>query len=102
MNIYVANFSTQFNDDDLKNLFLPHGEVTSAEVAIDGFTEKSRGFGYVEMPVEEEARAAIAALNQKELNGLALKVQEAEPKELKRGSYKVGNGGVNPYRFKKS
>lgn len=102
MNIYVANFSTQFNNEDLRNLFTPHGEVASAEVAIDGFTEKSRGFGYVDMPNEEEAKAAIAALNQKEVNGTVLKVHEAEPRELRKGSYKVGNGGFNPYRFKKN
>lgn len=102
MNIYVGNFSTQLKDEDLKNLFVPHGEVTSAVVAIDGFTEQSRGFGYVEMPVEEEARAAIAALNQKEVNGATLTVEEAEPKETRKGSYKVGSGSINPYRFKKN
>ena len=102
MNIYVANFSTQLQDDDLRKIFAPHGEVTSAEVAIDGFTEKSRGFGYVEMPDEQEARAAIAALNQKEVNGSVLQVKEAEPKDTRKGSYKVGNGGINPYRFRKS
>ena|SRR5215217_8838288 len=102
MNIYVANLSTELKNEDLKNLFAPHGEVVSAEIAIDGFTDQSRGFGYVEMPDEEEARAAIAALNQKEVNGVALKVQEAEPRETRKGSYKVGNGGINPYRFKKN
>lgn len=102
MNIYVANFSTQLQDEDLKSLFAPYGEVLSAEVSIDGFTEKSRGFGYVEMPDEQQARAAIAGLNQKEHNGLVLQVKEAEPKDTRKGSYKVGSGGVNPYRFRKS
>jgi RNA recognition motif-containing protein len=102
MNIYVGNLSTEFKNEDLRNLFTSYGEVASAEIAIDGFTEQSRGFGYVEMPVEEEARAAIAALNQKEVNGAALKVQEAEPREARKGSYKVGSGGINPYRFKKN
>ena len=102
MNIYIANFDTQWKNEDLQNLFAPHGEVQSAEVEIDVFTDKSRGFGYVEMPNEQEARAAIAALNQKEVNGRLVKVQVAEPRETKRGSYKVGNGGVNPYRFRKS
>src|SRR5438067_4044842 len=102
MNIYIANFDTQLKNEDLKNLFASHGEVQSAEVAMDVFTNKSRGFGYVEMPVEQEARAAIAALNQTEVNGHLLKVQEAEPREARRGSYKVGNGGVNPYRFRKN
>ena len=102
MNIYVSDFDTQLNNEGLRDLFAPHGEVQSAEIAMDVFTDKSRGFGYVEMPVEEEARAAIAALNKKEINGRSISVQEAEPREIKRGSYKVGNGGVNPYRFKKN
>jgi RNA recognition motif-containing protein len=102
MNIYIGNFGTQLKDEELKNLFTPHGEVTSVEIAMDVFTETSRGFGYVEMPVEDQARAAIAALNQSEMNGLRLQVQVAEPKEVKKGSYKVGDGGFNPYRFKKN
>ncbi len=102
MNIYIGNFGTQLKDEELKNLFATHGEVTSAEVAMDVFTDRSRGFGYVIMPVDGEARAAIAALNQSSMNGQTLLVQEAEPREVKRGSYKVGDGGVNPYRFKKN
>lgn len=102
MNIYVANFGTQLNDEALKTLFVLHGEVTSAEVVMDVFTEQSRGFGYVEMPNEEEGQAAITALNKTELNGHLLQVQIAEPREVKKGSYKVGSGGVNPYRFRKN
>lgn len=102
MNIYIGNFGTQFTDEELKNLFMPYGEVSSAEIAMDGFTETSRGFGYVQMPVDDEARAAIAALNQKDVNGQSLQVREADPVEIKRGSYKVGSGGVNPYRFKRN
>ncbi len=102
MNIYVSNFGTQLKNEELKSLFVPHGSVASAEISMDVFTEQSRGFGYVEMPVEAEARAAISALNQTEMNGHFLQVQEAEPKEVKKGSYKVGNAGVNPYRFKKN
>ena len=102
MNIYVAYFDLQWKDEDLKKLFAPHGEVETAKVEMDVFTDQSRGFGYVEMPDETQARTAIEALNKTEVNGTQLKVQEAEPKESKKGSYKVGSGGINPYRFKKN
>jgi RNA recognition motif-containing protein len=102
MNIYIGNFGTLLKDEELKNLFTPYGTVASAEVAMDAFTETSRGFGFVEMPVEDEASAAIAALNQTEMNGQRILVQQAEQKEVRKGSYKVGDGGFNPYRFKKN
>jgi RNA recognition motif-containing protein len=102
MNIVISNLDTQLQGDDLRNLFTPYGEVETAEIAIDAFTDQSRGFGYVEMPQEEQARAAIAALHQKELSGRVINVQQAEPKEVRKGSYKVGNGAVNIYRFKKN
>jgi RNA recognition motif-containing protein len=102
MNIYVANFDTAWKDEDLRQLFTPYGEVASASVEMDVFTEKSRGFGYVEMPDDTEAQAAIDGLNHKDVNGNQLDVKLAEPKVISKGSYKVGNGGVNPYRFKKN
>lgn len=102
MNIYIANFGMQVNNDELKTLFTPHGQVESAQVMIDAFTDKSRGFGYVNMPDDEQAKAAIAALNQTSFNGQTIEVKEATPREERRGSYKVGSGGVNPYRFKKN
>ena len=100
MNIYISNLDLQFTDEDLKNLFVPFGSIQSAAISMDAFTDKSRGFGYVDMPNQEEARAAIAALDQAEVNGRKLTVKEAEPKEQNRGSYNVGNGGIRPYRFK--
>ena len=102
MNIYVAQFDLKWKDEDLKSLFDVHGDVQSAKIEMDAFTDKSRGFGFVEMPDDAQAKTAIAALDKTEVNGKKLTVQEAEPKELKRGSYKVGNGGINPYRFKKN
>ena len=102
MNIYVANFDTQWTNENLKELFFPFGAVDKALVMMDAFTERSRGFGYVQMPDEAEASKAITALNQSELNGLRLTVSKADPKEERQGSYKVGNGGINPYRFKKN
>ena len=102
MNILISNLDTRLTDDDLKNLFAAYGEVESAAVAIDAFTDRSRGFGYVEMPQEEQARAAMAALHQSQLSGQVISVTEAERKEVRKGSYKVGNGAVNAYRFKKN
>lgn len=102
MNIYVAQFDLQWKDEDLKSLFVTHGNVQSAKVEMDAFTEKSRGFGYVEMPDDGQAQSAITALNKTEVNGKQLTVQQAEPREVKRGSYKVGNSVINPYRFKKN
>ena len=102
MNIYVANFDLAWKDEDLRQLFTPFGEVASAAVEMDVFTDKSRGFGYVEMPDDAQAQAAIDALHQKDVNGNQLDVKQATPKVVNKGSYKVGSGGVNPYRFRKS
>lgn len=102
MNIYVTNLDTTLTNADLRNLFAAHGEVASAAIAIDAFTDQSRGFGYVEMPQDEEARAAISALHHTEWHGRAISVQEAEQKAEHKGSYKVGNGAVKVYRFKKN
>ena len=102
MNIYVANFDTNWKDEDLRQLFTPYGEVASASVEMDLFTDKSRGFGYVEMPDEASAQKAIDALHQKDVNGNQLNVKQAEAKVVNKGSYKVGTGGVNPYRFRKN
>ena len=102
MNIYVANFDTQWSNEDLRNFFTHFGEVETAQIAMDAFTDKSRGFGHVEMPNVEQALAAIAATNQTAVNGKTISVQEAESKQIHKGSYKVGDGAVNIYRFRKN
>ena len=102
MNIYVANFDIAWKDEDLRQLFTPYGDVASASIEMDVFTEKSRGFGYVEMPDDSKAQTAIEALHQKDVSGNKLDVKQAEPKVVSKGSYKVGSGGVNPYRFKRN
>lgn len=102
MNIYVGNFDTTWTNENLKELFASYGTVEKAQVMIDGFTERSRGFGYVEMPDEDAAGKAINELDQSELNGLKLSVSQAAPREERKGSYKVGNSGVNPYRFRRN
>ena len=102
MNIYISNLDTALTDTDLANLFNPYGEVHSATVAIDGFTSKSRGFGYVNMPDHSEALAAISALHQTEIEGLNVIVREVDTKEVQRGSYKVGDPTVKGYIFRKN
>jgi len=83
--IYVGNLSYDWSDDDLKALFTPHGEVNSATVIMDRETGRSRGFGFVEMEDDDQAVAAIEALNGQEAGGRALNVNEARPRE-QRGS----------------
>jgi RNA recognition motif-containing protein len=92
--IYVGNLSFNTNDDQLNSIFAPFGAVSSARVIKDKFTDRSRGFGFVEMDNNEEADKAIAALNGKEVDGRALKVSEAQPREDKpRGGGGFGGGG---------
>ena len=79
MNIYVGNISWGMNDQDLENLFAEHGTVTSAKIITDRMTNRSRGFGFVEM--SDGAEAAIEALNEAELDGRKLVANESRPKE---------------------
>jgi RNA recognition motif-containing protein len=80
MNIYVGNLSYEVSEDDLRDAFSAHGEVSSANVITDKFTGKSRGFGFVEMPKDDEARSAIEAMNGFDLKGRTLSVNEARPR----------------------
>tara|TARA_B100000925_G_scaffold153557_1_gene115150 strand:- start:17 stop:292 length:276 start_codon:yes stop_codon:yes gene_type:complete len=80
-NIYVGNLSWSSTDDDLRSAFEAFGEVTSAKVIMDRETGRSRGFGFVEMPNENEAREAIDGMNQKDLQGRTLRVNEARERE---------------------
>ena len=79
MNIYVGNISWGMNDQDLENLFAEHGTVTSAKIITDKMTNRSRGFGFVEM--SDGAEAAITALNEAEVDGRKLVVNESRPKD---------------------
>ena len=81
MNIYVGNLSWGMNDQDLENLFAEHGSVTSAKIITDRMTNRSRGFGFVEM--SDGAEAAIEALNDTEVEGRKLVVNESRPRETK-------------------
>lgn len=100
MNLYIENLADAIDNEKLKNIFSTYGDVVSAEVVKDVFTGASRGFGYVEMD-DTAAQEAVQQLDQTTLNDLTVTVKEAPPKQVNRGSYKVGNT-VNVYRFKKS
>ena len=85
MNIYAGNLSWNLKDQDLQNLFAEHGEVSSAKIVTDKFTGRSKGFGFVEMPNDDQAQAAIAALNGTEHDGRNIVVNESRP-SLKAGA----------------
>jgi len=87
--IYVGNLSYSTTSESLRALFEEFGSVDSAEVVMDRNTNRSRGFGFTEMSNDEEAKAAISALNGKDVDGRALNVSEARPKRTEsRGSYR--------------
>jgi len=81
MNIYVGNLSYDTTEAGLKNAFEQYGQVESARIISDRYTNRSRGFGFVEMPDDSEAQAAIAGLNGSELDGRPLTVNEARPRD---------------------
>ena len=87
--LYVGNLSYNATSSDLEQLCSPHGTVQSAEVIQDRDTGRSKGFGFVQMATDQEAQAAIAALNGQEQDGRALTVNEAKPREARTG----GGGG---------
>jgi len=91
--LYVGNLSYGVKDSDLEELFAAHGSVDSAQVIIDRDTGRSKGFGFVEMSSDQEARAAISALNGKEVEGRSLTVNEARPREEGGGGGRGGYGG---------
>ena len=80
MRIYVGNMSYSTSSEDLREAFERFGTVESAEVVVERGTNRSRGFGFVEMPDESEARAAISQLDGREMDGRTLKVNEAKPR----------------------
>jgi RNA recognition motif-containing protein len=104
-NIYVGNLPWTTTQDDLYALFQTYGTVSRAQVVMDRETGRSRGFGFVEMPTEDEANKAIEALNNSDYNGRPLTVNIAKPREAggggggggSRGGYGGGGGGRGGY-----
>ncbi len=91
--LFVGNLSYSVNDSQLQTLFSAHGNVVSAQVIVDRDTGRSKGFGFVEMSSDQEAQAAIAALNGKDCDGRALTVNEARPREGGGGGGRGGGRG---------
>lgn len=99
--LYVGNLSYDLSKADLEQMFAAHGTVVSAQVISDRETQRSKGFGFVEMGSEQEAQTAIAALNGKRVEGRALTVNEARPQEPRNGAGGArrgpGGGARGPY-----
>lgn len=96
MNIYVGNLSWTMTDEDLSNLFTQFGTVSSAKILKDKMNGRSKGFGFVEMEDDEAAKAAIAGLNEIEVQGRKLIVNESQPRQegdFKKRSFGTGGGG---------
>jgi len=98
MNIYVGNINFQLRNEDLFNLFSQFGEVSSAKIISDRETGRSKGFGFVEMDNAEEGQKAIAALNEFEVMGRKLIVNEAKPQD-RSGGFGGGGGGFRRRNF---
>ena len=94
--LYVGNLDYGVTTSALEQMFAAHGTVESAQVIIDRDTGRPKGFGFVEMNTEQEARAAIAALNGAQSGGRSLTVNEAKPREV-RGGGRGGSGGRGGY-----
>ena len=97
MNIYVGNLSYNTAEQDLEAAFKQFGTVASARVVTDRFSGRSRGFGFVEMPTDSEANAAIQGLNGKDLNGRTITVNESKPRASDGGSR--DRGPARPSRY---
>ena len=91
--LYVGNMSYDVSDSDLEQMFAAHGTVESAQVIMDRATGRSKGFGFVEMSSEEEAQAAITALDGQEHDGRAIKVNEAKARPARSGGGGYGGRG---------
>ena len=93
MNIFVGSLSFKMTEEELQKEFEAFGEVGSVKIILDQTTLKSRGFAFITMPNQDQATAAIAGLNGKEIKGFALKVNEARPREFRGGQTREGGGG---------
>ena len=96
MNIYVGNLSNEVTEEDLKQAFKTFGQIESVKIIKDKYTERSKGFGFVEMASKAEGQSAIDGLNGKELKGKTVTVNEARPRTESRGrggGYGSGRGG---------
>ncbi|MDH3608659.1 MAG: RNA-binding protein [Gammaproteobacteria bacterium] len=85
MNIYIGNLPYSISEDELRDLFAAHGEVSSANIIMDRDSGRSKGFGFIEMPDKAQGEAAINAINQTDVQGRSVRVNEARPRNDNRG-----------------
>lgn len=90
MNIYIGNLPYSISEDELRDLFAAHGEVSSANIIMDRDSGRSKGFGFIEMPDKAQGEAAVNAINQTDVQGRSVRVNEARPRNDNRGG---GGGG---------
>ena len=99
MNIYVGSLPYSLDDSDLREIFEEYGEVSSAKIIMDKYSGRSKGFGFVEMPDDDQAKKAIAELNDTEIEGRTIVVNKSEPRKegenRGRGGYGGGGGRGN-------
>lgn len=91
MRIYAGGLSQEVSEEDLKQAFEEFGKVESVKIILDNYSGRSKGFGFIDMPEADEAKAAIEGLNSKEIKGATVNVSEARPREERRGHQ--GGGG---------
>ncbi|HDS00775.1 MAG TPA: RNA-binding protein [candidate division Zixibacteria bacterium] len=96
MNIYIGNLSFETTEEQLRQAFEDFGNVSAAQIIVDKYSGKSRGFAFVEMSEKDEATAAISGLNGQELNGRELNVNEAKSR-AQSSNHSSGNGSRRPY-----
>ena len=96
--LFIGSLAWTTTDDSLRDFFATAGTVVSANVIVDRETNRSKGFGFVEMSSDEEAKAAVDQLNNKELDGRTIVVNEARPREERPRSFNGGGGGGGGYR----
>ena len=97
MNLFVARLNYDTTESGLRSAFEAHGEVSHVKIVVDRDTDRSKGFGFVEMTVDDQARAAIAALNNSSLDGRTIVVKESEPREER--PRRDDRGGYNRDRY---
>jgi len=85
MNIYIGNLPYSISEDELRELFAAHGEVSSANIIMDRDSGRSKGFGFIEMPDKAQGEAAVNAINQTDVQGRSVRVNEARPRNDNRG-----------------
>ena len=92
MRLFAGGLSPETVEEDLKKAFAQFGEVESVKIILDHYTNKSKGYGFIEIPNADEAKAAIEGLNDSELNGVKITVSEARPRSERRGHHLGGRG----------